>query len=220
LRQVASAGFLLSEFAVANHAAAEHRRQVNAHLNQDRDFRSRQQSFQNAEERHTQQRQVPLSRVPPVGVETQDERHQIERQRKDPQERDRRHVHADLIRRGQKHHRRHHCQAEPGGSICPARRLRVFVSGCGFCRGSILNECVQVLHPKHPAGTGRTENGERSEAPRPEAGLRGRSQHRFEHKRKRNQSQQRADVRQRVQPVRRHPRSLQTEPSLQQRTGR
>src|SRR5262249_52402390 len=129
-----------------------------------------------------------------VALEAQDEGEEIERERQEPQERDRGDLLTDLVRRGEEHERTATGEGEPEQREEPGRLRRV---GSGRVGG---RSRPRVRRSRAPSAERRARR-EDSVSPRPRGGLCAEPQGRLDEERIRQRREQRSRVRERVEPV-------------------
>ena len=140
LRQVPRVGPQPHQFAVADHADEEHRREIQdqscgvVHRHADvqqiaGDPVEHRVAPVTADDRQHRQAAQNRPHVPPRVIEADDEREQVQRQRHDPQERHHGHVLADVVRGGQEHQRAQAGSSSQSSRGASAARPPVIAAG-------------------------------------------------------------------------------------------
>ena len=124
LGEVPRVGAEADDFAVAAHAEAEEHQEADAKLGGERQVGPTEHFVKcvvgdDAEGSQRSERAEKLAVIPAGMVEANDEREQVDRKRRDEQERHRGDFGAGVVRRGEQHHRGERGERDPGGAIEP-----------------------------------------------------------------------------------------------------
>ncbi len=195
---------------MADHGRHEQQPGVDQHLGQDGE-RWRFRQHPHAEESEPEVGDpVDSPRVSSSARECQNEGQQVDRQRHDPQERDRGHFLRGLTRHRDQQCRCYGCQ--PG----PQEMQPEAGAGLRFLRGAAAHLGDRRGAAVRPNRQGRRTDGEARVARRPQEGLCSERQERLEHERVADQRRQGSGIRQRIQAVGGPSALLLTEPGLHQ----
>ena len=208
---------LADQFAVAHHAQQKQRREIEHDLLVETERHAAAACDELIDDNHAADgRQGGQGKLaPPIParmIEADDERQQVQRQRHDPQKRNHGDVLADVIRRRQQHQRSQRRQEhprQPPPSV--GRRLAVVHAGRFVADGRRLGS----RHRGH-----RAQHGKSHEARAPQGRLSQEIELRLHQKRIAKQTEQRADVREGIQAVRRPPGKRAGKPRLHKRARR
>ena len=161
---------------------------------------------------HEERRRAP--QIPSLVVEADDEGEEVEAQRDDPQEGDRRHVLAHVVRCGQEHHR------GPGGKEDPGDRVEPGDAAAGVGRAGLPGAVGLGTVPEGEIGDRGAGDGEHGEGDPPDEGLRPHAPDGLEEERIGEEGGERAHVGEGVEPVGRLSGEHPAKPGLHERTGR
>ena len=159
--------------------------------------------------------------IPAGRVEAQDERQQVERERRDPQQRHGRDVLRDVVGDGEQQHRPGRGERAPQNLPREGRRRFMRAIARGGARRYAARRDVRRVYIARAAPAGRdAEDDERRIATGPPERLPARRRPRLEQERIADEREHRRQVRQREQPIRTRAGSRTREPRLYQRTRR
>ena len=167
-----------------------------------------------------EQRQEDVAPVPDPAFETQDERQQVERQRHNPEQRNRRDVLRDVIGNGEQQQRAGGRQRAPQ-QLARKRRRRVTAVGAEPA-GRVQDDCVHRRRraaPKAAPAGARAQDDEQCVPQRPADRLRARRRPGLEEEGIADQRQHRREIRQCEKAIGARPWPGASEPGLHQRAG-
>ena len=199
--------------AVANHARREQRDAVATDLARHAVVTTVGKVIPHQHARDDEQRREHAARIPARVIETDDEAQQVERERQNPQERNHRDVDAEFARRRHEQHGRQRRQRDPQEFLSTA--------GLGGIRSDLSSGWGKPgwLRAAEPPRARAAQRGKAPEPDGPAPRLGGARKQRFNRERITDEREQRRDIRQRVEAIRRLVRMRETKPTLQQRSG-